>query len=187
MSRRYHSLTCQLEQEERIEAYAHSKGWRVCTCYEDEGFSGFQTYGPRLERLLQDAEDHKFERVLALQMGTLARRVDDFIDVVADLADVFVEVVSVTETFETSTVEGRLSCVLLATFAQWERMIPVRNESLDHSAISAEAEESRATRLLRRSVHAFVHLMKEQAVRLFAPEAGFPGDPDVRQVSRGVA
>ena len=120
-------------------------------------------------------------------MGTLARRVDDFMDVVACLADVSVEVVSATQAFETSTVEGRISCVLLATFAQWERMIPVRSESLDHPAISAEAEESRAMRLLRHSVHAFVHLMKEQAVRLLAPEAGFPGDPDVKQVSRGVA
>jgi len=150
-------------QKERLEAYAAGKGWTISKYYEDKGFSGFwMDDRPALKRLMADAEKHRFDCVLVLQIERLAERIEDFTPVVTKLAGLSIEVISITQPFDTSTPAGRLICGLFAILAEWEKKALIGDEPLECSMIWGESDDTPVKRFIGRELVALLQFEREQ-------------------------
>ena len=106
-----------------IESQRH-EGWiAIADRYEDGGFSGGNLERPALKRLLADIEGGRVDVVVVYKIDRLSRALMDF----AKLVEVFdrrgVTIVSVTQSFNTTTSMGRLTLNILLSFAQFEREV----------------------------------------------------------------
>ena len=156
-------------QKERLEAYAAEKGWTISKYYEDKGFSGFwMDDRPALKRLMADAEKDCFDCVLVLQIKRLAEIIEDFTAVVTKLAGLSIEVISITQSFDTSTPVGRLICGLFATLAEWEKKALIGDEPLECSVIWGESDiwgdsdDTPVKRFIGRELVALLQFEREQ-------------------------
>jgi hypothetical protein len=150
-------------QKERLEAYAAEKGWTISKYYEDKGFSGFwMDDRPALKRLMADAEKGRFDCVLVLQIERLAERIEDFTAVVTKLAGLSIEVISITQPFDTSTPAGRLICGLFAILAEWEKKALIGDEPLECSMIWGESNDTPVKRFIGRELVALLQFEREQ-------------------------
>jgi site-specific DNA recombinase len=112
-------------QREACEAYIKSQaheGWRLIPGrYDDGAFSGASLERPALQQLLADVRAGKIDIVLVYKVDRLTRSLADF----AKLIELFdahgVSLVSVTQSFNTSSSMGRLTLNVLLSFAQFER------------------------------------------------------------------
>jgi site-specific DNA recombinase len=91
--------------------------------YDDAGKSGATLDRPALAALLDDIEQGQVDVVLVYKMDRITRTLLDFVRLL-DLFERFgVELVAITQNFDTSDSMGRLIRNVLLTFAQFEREI----------------------------------------------------------------
>lgn len=112
-------------QRERAESYVASQadaGWTaLADRYDDGGFSGGTTARPALRRLLDDAKAGAFEAVVVYRLDRISRSLRDFLAIHEFLEEHGIALVSVTESINTSTPQGRMMVNVLLSFAQYER------------------------------------------------------------------
>ena len=65
------------QQIERCKDYAAAKGWTVVKVYADDGQSGGALTRPGLEQFVRDAEDRKFNLLLAVDGSRVSRNTVD--------------------------------------------------------------------------------------------------------------
>ena len=114
-------------QREASEAYIKSQaheGWKlVRDRFDDGGFSGGSMERPVLQKLLEEIRARRIDVVVVYKVDRLTRSLADF----AKLVDLFdaheVSFISVTQSFNTTTSMGRLTLIMLLSFAQFEREI----------------------------------------------------------------
>src|SRR3954464_4674789 len=114
-------------QREACEAYILSQkheGWLALPqMYDDGGVSGGTMDRPALKRLLTDIEAGGIDTVVVYKVDRLTRSLSDF----AKIVDVFdrhhVSFVSITQSFNTTSLMGRLTLNMLLSFAQFEREV----------------------------------------------------------------
>lgn len=114
-------------QRERAEAYVASQadaGWTALPDrYDDGGYSGGTTERPALRRLLADAENGAFEIVIVYRLDRISRSLRDFLTIHEFLREHDIALVSVTESINTSTPQGRMMLQILMSFAEYERAL----------------------------------------------------------------
>ncbi|WP_260482353.1 recombinase family protein [Sphingomicrobium flavum] len=112
-------------QREICSAYVRSqehRGWReIDRHYDDGGYSGGSLERPALKRLIQDIERGRVDIVVIYKIDRLTRSILDFVRLAGVLERYGAQVVSVTQSFDTSDSMGRLILNILLTFAQFER------------------------------------------------------------------
>jgi len=107
------------QQEEKIRALCAVHDWQVVEVYCDTT-SGKKWERPALQRLLTDAQTGAFGRVLFLKIDRLARNTRDLLETSERLEDAGVGLVSVKESFDTSTPIGKFYFTLLGALAELE-------------------------------------------------------------------
>lgn len=90
--------------------------------FEDEGFSGGNTNRPSFQRMMELAKFKQFDVIAVYKVDRIARNIVDFVNIYDDLEKHDVKLVSVTEGFDPSTPIGKMMMLLLASFAEMERM-----------------------------------------------------------------
>jgi site-specific DNA recombinase len=129
------SFYLRLSTEEQVEAgslenqrtfaedYARRHELPIYDFYADEGVSGTIPLAKRPQgaRLLQDAAAGKFDTVLVYRLDRLGRDTVSTLSMVDQLHAMGVQVISMTEAFDTANPAGRLMLELLASFASYER------------------------------------------------------------------
>ena len=119
LNRDFNSLD---NQRERAEAFIVSQGWSpIPTRYDDGGFSGGTIDRPAFNHLLADAEAGLFDTIAVYRLDRLSRSLPDFGKIDEFLERHGVALVSVTESINTSTPQGRMMVNVLLSFAQYER------------------------------------------------------------------
>lgn len=90
--------------------------------FEDEGFSGGNINRPDFKRMMDLVKIKQFDVVTVYKIDRIARNIVDFVNVFDELERYNVKLVSITEGFDPSTPAGKMMMMLLASFAEMERM-----------------------------------------------------------------
>ncbi|WP_270481823.1 recombinase family protein, partial [Hungatella effluvii] len=85
--------------------------------YTDKGYSGKNTDRPKFQELVRDIKRGLIAKVVVYKLDRISRSILDF----ANMMELFVEFVSSTEKFDTSTPMGRAMLNICIVFAQLER------------------------------------------------------------------
>jgi len=114
-------------QREACEAYVLSQvgeGWTpLPLAYDDGGYSGGSMDRPGLQELLVDIRAGRIDVVVVYKIDRLTRALADFARIVETFDAHEVSVVSVTQSFNTTSSMGRLTLNVLLSFAQFEREV----------------------------------------------------------------
>lgn len=102
----------------------HFESKEPCTfeIFEDEGFSGSNTNRPSFQRMMGLIKMKQFDAVAVYKVDRIARNIVDFVNTYDQLEKLNVKLVSVTECFDPSTTGGKMLMLILASFAEMERM-----------------------------------------------------------------
>lgn len=89
--------------------------------YQDKGFSGKNTERPDLQKLLEQIEQGKIEKIVVYKLDRISRNVLDFYNLHDFMKKHNCTFSSVHDNFDTETQNGRLIMGILITFAEMER------------------------------------------------------------------
>lgn len=109
------------EQARKCQYFIKSKDGNIVGTYEDGGRGGETKERPELQRMLNDAQKGVFDAVVVYKIDRLSRSLRDFLEIQDYLGKLNIELVSVSETYDTSTPQGRLFVNMLGSFAEFER------------------------------------------------------------------
>jgi DNA invertase Pin-like site-specific DNA recombinase len=118
LSREREASTSIEKQRSSIEATANARGWHVVKWFEDVDISGRRQSRPGLDAMLEHLDEvdviafHRLDRIMRSAIG--------FAKLLERCQSAGVELVSVTEPFDTSTAIGRTLIWLLASIAEIE-------------------------------------------------------------------
>nr|DAD69040.1 MAG TPA: integrase [Siphoviridae sp. ctFiA6] len=130
-------------QERTLRKYCLDKNYSVYELYADEGISGKDmVHRPAVQRLMQDAEEKKFDVILFWALSRFTRSVSDLYQTVYKLNQLNIDLVSYTEAFDTSTPFGRAAIGILGVFAQLERELTSERVSF---ALNEKFEQNKYT------------------------------------------
>jgi DNA invertase Pin-like site-specific DNA recombinase len=107
-------------QLRELKTYADRRGWRV-EPYIDNGVTGTKQSRPELDRLLRDARRRTFDVLLCWRLDRLGRNLTHLVFFLDELAALGVHFVSLGESIDSTTPEGRLQMQVLAAIAEFER------------------------------------------------------------------
>ena len=110
-------------QKEKLTALCKSQDWQVYEIYADEGFSAKDLNRPGIQRLLQDAEQRKFDIIVFYKLDRLSRSLKDLTSLIDKFEKLSIKIKSLTEPFDTTSPPGKLMLNMLGSFAQFEREI----------------------------------------------------------------
>src|SRR6266852_5402103 len=122
LAQEFNSLDAQRESAEAYILSQRHAGWTVLAeRYDDGGYTGANLERPALERLLGAIEASQVECVVVYKVDRLSRSLLDFARLIGIFEKRGVNLVSVTQQFNTTTSLGRLTLNILLSFAQFER------------------------------------------------------------------
>jgi len=101
-----------------------NRQYENCTfeVFQDEGFSGGNINRPSFQRMMELARIRQFDVIAVYKIDRIARNIVDFVNTFDSLEKQGVRLVSITEGFDPSTPIGKMMMLLLASFAEMERM-----------------------------------------------------------------
>lgn len=109
-------------QEKALREKCDREGWEVFAVYADRGISGKDiTHRPAMQAMLAVASQHEFDIILVWALSRFTRSVADLYNTYDQMRKWDVDLVSLTEAFETRTPTGRAMMGMLGIFAQMER------------------------------------------------------------------
>jgi DNA invertase Pin-like site-specific DNA recombinase len=108
-------------QRDRIKAWAAYRDAVIVDWYTDLDVSGRAgVYRPELERLMADAQAHRFQVVAVYRLTRFGRSVKDTASRYAELLNLGIGLVSVTEDIDTTTASGKFMQNMLFAMAEFE-------------------------------------------------------------------
>ncbi len=114
-------------QELACKSYIASQafqGWEYVKTYSDAAISGGTIARPGLQEMLDDVRDGKVNCVLVYKIDRLSRSIYDFKRMMKeDFEPHDCNLVSITQSFDTSTAMGKLTLNMLLSFAEFEREV----------------------------------------------------------------
>lgn len=114
-------------QELTCKSYIASQafqGWEYVKTYSDAAISGGTMARPGLQEMLSDIKTGKIQCVLVYKIDRLSRSIYDFKRMMKeDFEPHDCNLVSITQSFDTSTAMGKLTLNMLLSFAEFEREV----------------------------------------------------------------
>lgn len=114
-------------QELACKSYIASQafqGWEYVKTYSDAAISGGTMARPGLQEMLNDVRDGKINCVLVYKIDRLSRSIYDFKRMMKENFEPHnCNLVSITQSFDTSTAMGKLTLNMLLSFAEFEREV----------------------------------------------------------------
>jgi site-specific DNA recombinase len=122
LAQEFNSLDAQRESGEAYILSQRHAGWTLLVDrYDDGGYTGANLERPGLRRLLADIEASKVDCVVIYKVDRLSRSLLDFARLMGTFEERGINLVSVTQQFNTTASLGRLTLNILLSFAQFER------------------------------------------------------------------
>lgn len=107
-------------QEKAIRSFSESQGWQLLKIYSDPSDSGRTLNRPQFQQMIEESSN--VDLILVMKLDRISRSLKDILILVEDiLTPKKIGLKSVTESFDSSTSEGRLMLSMLGSFAEFER------------------------------------------------------------------
>ncbi len=120
LAQAFNSLDAQRESAEAYILSQRQAGWTaLAERYDDGGYTGANLERPALQRLLADIEAGKINCIVVNKVDRLSRSLLDFARLIGLFDKRNVNLVSVTQQFNTTTSLGRLTLNILLSFAHY--------------------------------------------------------------------
>jgi DNA invertase Pin-like site-specific DNA recombinase len=104
-----------------LQKFSASKDWTIFREYVDKGVSGSKSSRPQLDKLMKDAAAGLFDAVLVWKLDRFGRSVRHLANAIAELQSHNVTFISLKDSIDLSTAQGRLMFSLLSAMAEFER------------------------------------------------------------------
>ncbi|WP_017548615.1 recombinase family protein [Salinicoccus carnicancri] len=109
-------------QENRLRAFAEAKDLSNIEVYKDDGYSGASLNRPEMQRLIRDVKQGQISSILVYKLDRLSRSQKDTLHLIEEVFNRYeASLISISESFDTSTAFGRAMIGILSVFAQLER------------------------------------------------------------------
>lgn len=109
-------------QKERIEARCIAEGWTLVKIHADEGISGSKMKNrPGLLKALKQACDDDGSVLVVYNLSRMCRNTRDAIDILEDLRAAGSNLLSISESLDTTTAMGQAMFEIIAVFAKLQR------------------------------------------------------------------
>jgi DNA invertase Pin-like site-specific DNA recombinase len=112
-------------QLNELRQFAANRGFKVVGEYTDHGYSGARARRPELDRMMDDAQRHKFDAVLVWACDRLARSTKHLLQTIDELNGMGIQFLSQREAIDTEGPLGRAIIVIVSAMAELERSIIV--------------------------------------------------------------
>src|SRR5437867_3192583 len=124
LAQQFNSLDAQRDSAEAYVLSQRHAGWTaLAERYDDGGYTGANLERPALQQMLADIEAGGIDCVVVYKVDRLSRSLLDFARLIGIFEKRSVNLVCVTQQFNTTTSLGRLTLNILLSFAQFEREI----------------------------------------------------------------
>jgi DNA invertase Pin-like site-specific DNA recombinase len=124
LAQEFNSLDAQREGAQAYILSQRHAGWtELPERYDDGGYTGANLERPALQRLLRDIDAGRIDCVVVYKVDRLSRSLLDFARLMGTFEQRGINLVSVTQQFNTTASLGRLTLNILLSFAQFEREI----------------------------------------------------------------
>lgn len=109
-------------QEKKLREYAEEHHMKIVAWYRDEGVSGRKLISkrPELQRMIQDAEQRKFKRIIFIKLDRFFRSVAEYHECMKRLSAGGVIWTATEEKYDLSTASGEAFVNMKLTMAQFE-------------------------------------------------------------------
>jgi DNA invertase Pin-like site-specific DNA recombinase len=133
--------------------YCKQRGWIVVEEFCDEGVSGSKASRPALNRLMAEVagEEKKFDAVLVWKLDRFGRSIRNLLDSVTTLDAKGIAFVSLTDSIDMTSAQGRLMFHVLSAMAEFEREL-IR-ERVVSGIKRAQADAAQANRVRKAGRH----------------------------------
>jgi DNA invertase Pin-like site-specific DNA recombinase len=110
-------------QLREMREYAVRRGLEIINDYTDHGIFGSRESRPRLNRLMADAQQRRFDAVLVWKVDRFGRSLRHPVNVLAELGALGVAFISLRDNLDLSTPSGRLMFAVIGAIAEFERSL----------------------------------------------------------------
>ena len=116
-----HGISLEAQKQKLIE-YAEAHNMKIVAWYQDEGVSGRKLIKkrPELQRMIQDAENRKFKRIIFIKLDRFFRSVAEYHECMKRLQTGGVIWTATEEKYDLSTASGEAFVNMKLTMAQFE-------------------------------------------------------------------
>jgi DNA invertase Pin-like site-specific DNA recombinase len=108
-------------QIDELRAYCKRRGWIVRGEYIDRGISGAKESRPELDRLMRDCRKQLIKTVVVYRYDRFARSLRHLVNALSEFNELGVHFISLHESVDTTTPNGRLIFGIFASISEFER------------------------------------------------------------------
>ena len=106
-----------------LQEYCQNRGWKITDEYVDSGISGAADSRPQLNRLMADANRHRFDVLAVWDFSRFARSASHLLRALEAFSALGISFVSLREQIDTSTAAGKMVFTVLASVSELERSL----------------------------------------------------------------
>ncbi len=112
-------------QEKAVRDYCEREEIEIVKEYSDKGISGAKGSRPGFDRMLQDMRDKKFNCVVVYKLDRIGRSLPHLVKLFEEFDKKNIQFISTTQSFNTTTPEGKLMLRMMMILAEYERELTI--------------------------------------------------------------
>ena len=112
-------------QVKAVRDYCEREGIEIFKEYSDIGQSGKKESRPEFDLMLQDMRDKLFDCVIVYKLDRIGRSLSHLVKLFEEFEKKNIKFISATQTFNTTTPEGKLMLRMMMILAEYERELTI--------------------------------------------------------------